>query len=70
MDYLDRPQWSAFREPSFGHGMLLLQNTTHAQWRWHRNQVRELVHVQKQYPMPSCHACKSIALMCSGNGTS
>ena len=40
LEYLDRPKWSAFREPSFGHGMLLLQNLTHAQWRWHRNQVR------------------------------
>ena len=39
MEYLDRPRWSAFREPSFGHGLLLLQNTTHAAWRWHRNQV-------------------------------
>ena len=39
MEYLDRPTWSAFREPSFGHGLLLLENSTHAQWRWHRNQV-------------------------------
>ena len=39
MEYLDRPTWSAFREPSFGHGLLSLENSTHAQWRWHRNQV-------------------------------
>merc|ERR1712228_118552 len=32
------PEWSAFREFSFGHGTLALQNTTHAKWEWHRNQ--------------------------------
>ena len=26
------------REPSFGHGMLTLQNATHATFTWHRNQ--------------------------------
>ena len=30
--------WSAFREPSFGHGMLTLNDATTAQWRWTRNQ--------------------------------
>lgn len=29
---------SAYREPSFGHGMLELQNATHATWTWNRNQ--------------------------------
>ena len=29
--------WSAFREPSFGHGILTLNSTDSAQWRWNRN---------------------------------
>ena len=32
------PRWSAFREPSFGMGMLNVLNSTHAVWQWHRNQ--------------------------------
>ncbi|KFM25345.1 Purple acid phosphatase 18 [Auxenochlorella protothecoides] len=35
--WLPRPDWSAWREPSFGHGTLDLLNSTHAQWRWVRN---------------------------------
>ena len=30
--------WSAFREPSFGHGMLTLVDAATAQWKWNRNQ--------------------------------
>jgi Icc-related predicted phosphoesterase len=33
-----QPIWSAYREPSFGHGTLDVVNTTHAHWQWHRNQ--------------------------------
>jgi hypothetical protein len=29
---------SAYREPSFGHGILVVENATHAVWEWHRNQ--------------------------------
>jgi len=36
--YYSRPAWSAFREPSFGHGVLVLTNSKHAEWGWHRNQ--------------------------------
>ncbi|KAL3628303.1 putative purple acid phosphatase 20 [Castilleja foliolosa] len=32
-----KPDISAFREPSFGHGQLYVVNTTHAKWTWHRN---------------------------------
>jgi hypothetical protein len=31
------PVWSAFREGSYGHGVLHLMNATHAFWAWHRN---------------------------------
>ena len=30
---------SAYREPSYGHGILNFINGTHAQWFWNRNQV-------------------------------
>jgi hypothetical protein len=38
-DYFDpQPEWSAFREASYGHGILEVMNSTHATWEWHRNQ--------------------------------
>ncbi|GMH28388.1 hypothetical protein Nepgr_030231 [Nepenthes gracilis] len=33
-----QPDWSAFRESSFGHGILEVVNSTYALWTWHRNQ--------------------------------
>ncbi|KAF0898863.1 hypothetical protein E2562_011925 [Oryza meyeriana var. granulata] len=33
-----QPEWSAFRESSFGHGILEMVNSTYALWTWHRNQ--------------------------------
>ncbi|KAG7547734.1 Purple acid phosphatase-like N-terminal [Arabidopsis suecica] len=33
-----QPDWSAFRESSFGHGILEVMNLTHALWTWQRNQ--------------------------------
>ncbi|KAL9237749.1 hypothetical protein vseg_012262 [Gypsophila vaccaria] len=33
-----QPEWSAFRESSFGHGILEVMNSTYALWTWHRNQ--------------------------------
>nr|XP_010926759.1 purple acid phosphatase 15-like [Elaeis guineensis] len=32
-----QPEYSAFRESSFGHGILEVKNETHALWTWHRN---------------------------------
>ena len=37
------PKWSAFREPSFGMGVLNVLNSTHAVWQWHRNQDGDMV---------------------------
>lgn len=37
------PEWSVFREASFGHGTLDVLNSTHAFWRWVRNQDGEAV---------------------------
>lgn len=39
----EQPPWSAFREPSFGHGTLVLESAERAVWRWHRNQDGERV---------------------------
>lgn len=33
-----QPDYSAFRESSFGHGILEVKNDTWALWTWHRNQ--------------------------------
>lgn len=56
--YLPRPEWSAFREPSFGHGVLDLQNATFATFSWYRNQdatseAAEVVPIQR---MQACKA--------------
>mmetsp|Transcript_299 Transcript_299/g.698 ORF Transcript_299/g.698 Transcript_299/m.698 type:complete len:486 (-) Transcript_299:98-1555(-) len=37
-DYFKQPDWSAVREPSYGHGILDLVDETHARFVWHRNQ--------------------------------
>lgn len=37
------PEWSVFREASFGHGELKMVNSTHAFWSWHRNDDDEPV---------------------------
>ncbi|KAK4483695.1 hypothetical protein RD792_010897 [Penstemon davidsonii] len=36
-----QPSYSAFREASFGHGILELKNRSHAFYSWHRNQDDE-----------------------------
>ena len=41
--YLAQPDWSAYREASFGHGILSILNATHASWTWHRDQDDERV---------------------------
>lgn len=37
-DYYKQPKWSAIRDPSYGHGVLEVFNTTHAHYTWYRNQ--------------------------------
>lgn len=34
-----QPLWSAFREPSFGYGVLEVFNSTTALWQWKKNEV-------------------------------
>lgn len=38
-----QPAWSAFREPTYGHGTLTFMNETTAFWRWNRNLDNEAV---------------------------
>ncbi len=33
-----QPDWSLFRESSYGHGVLDLVNASHAHWQWVRNE--------------------------------
>jgi hypothetical protein len=32
-----QPEWSAFRQASYGHGELIVKNSTHTLWQWHQN---------------------------------
>lgn len=41
--YDNPPDWSLFREASFGHAELEVVNATHAHWTWHRNDDDEAV---------------------------
>ncbi|KAG0554933.1 hypothetical protein KC19_12G131200 [Ceratodon purpureus] len=41
--YENSPDWSVFREASFGHAQLKIVNATHAHWTWHRNDDDEAV---------------------------
>lgn len=34
-----QPPWSAYREPSFGHGVLEIKSATAATWTWRKNQA-------------------------------
>ncbi|KAE8712256.1 Purple acid phosphatase 15 [Hibiscus syriacus] len=48
-----QPDYSAYRESSFGHGILEVKNETHALWTWHRNQdaygtVGDVVYIVRQ----------------------
>jgi hypothetical protein len=35
--FANQPAWSAYREPSFGHGELVFKSATEAVWKWYRN---------------------------------
>lgn len=53
-----QPDWSAYRESSFGHGSLEVMNSTYALWTWHRNQdVYEDSHGDQIYIVRQPHIC-------------
>lgn len=35
-----QPEYSAYREASFGHAIFDIKNQTHAYYSWHRNEYR------------------------------
>ncbi|KAF9609076.1 hypothetical protein IFM89_012516 [Coptis chinensis] len=49
------PEWSVFREASFGHGELKIMNSSHAFWSWHRNDDDEPVRSDQVW-ITSLHA--------------
>jgi hypothetical protein len=55
-----KPNWSVYREASFGYGMLQVVNSTHAHWAWHRNEDIETVvgdELWIQNRMDPAHPC-------------
>jgi hypothetical protein len=58
-----QPEWSAYRESSFGHGTLEVKNSTHALWTWHRNQdayesVGDQIYIVRDYKNCSLYWAK------------
>lgn len=56
-----QPEWSAYRESSFGHGILEVVNSTYALWTWHRNQdvYKENNHGDQIYIVRQPHMCST-----------
>ena len=52
-----QPEYSAYRESSFGHGILEVKNETHALWRWHRNQDLHATVADEVYIVREPHKC-------------
>ncbi|KAK9826440.1 hypothetical protein WJX81_005915 [Elliptochloris bilobata] len=55
--YKSQPAWSAYRESSFGHGVLDVLNETHALWAWHRNQDGDPVAADSVYVYRDLQRC-------------
>jgi len=56
------PEWDAFREFSFGHGVLRLTNATHARWSWHRNHDRASVDADEAWLARASMRCGNSVL--------
>ncbi|CAH8351245.1 unnamed protein product [Eruca vesicaria subsp. sativa] len=65
-----QPDWSAFRESSFGHGILEVMNSTHAFWTWHRNQdvYKDDSYGDQIYIVRQPNLCISPATLREGGG--
>ncbi|KAK9854186.1 hypothetical protein WJX84_001590 [Apatococcus fuscideae] len=59
--YKEQPNWSQYREPSFGHGTFDALNATHGRWRWHRNQDGYAVVAEDIYIIRDTAACPNKA---------
>ncbi|KAL5781496.1 hypothetical protein ACOSP7_006525 [Xanthoceras sorbifolium] len=66
-----QPEWSAFRESSFGHGILEVVNSTYALWTWHRNQdiYKEESHGDQIYIVRQPELCSSSPALKGNNQT-
>ncbi|KAF9686221.1 hypothetical protein SADUNF_Sadunf03G0136100 [Salix dunnii] len=64
-----QPEWSAFRESSFGHGILEVVNSTYALWTWHRNQdiYKDDSHGDQIYVVRQPELCIASTLEGSGS---
>lgn len=55
----EQPEYSAYRESSFGYGILEVKNQTHALWMWYRNQDRYSVGADGIYIVRQPDRCPS-----------
>ncbi|GAU28657.1 hypothetical protein TSUD_159390 [Trifolium subterraneum] len=55
-----QPDYSAFRDSSFGHGILEVKNETHALWIWHRNQDLYQIAGDAIYIVRQPHKCPTV----------
>lgn len=65
-----QPEWSAFRDPAFGHGVLTLLNETVARWEWHSNWVEGGGPVDEQDATDSVYISRGGAATACQNGNS
>ena len=61
-----QPEWSAFREGSFGAGSLLIHNDTHATWEWRRttcvaNSTADASYFEKTGNASSCRTIPDVS---------
>ncbi|EIE25875.1 Metallo-dependent phosphatase [Coccomyxa subellipsoidea C-169] len=57
--YKAQPEWSQYRESSFGHGTFDVLNSSHALWSWHANQDGVAVARDQLYIIRDTTACPS-----------
>lgn len=60
-----QPEWSDFRDASYGHGILHIKNSTHARWAWKRN--TQLVKAYKQHDKVELGCTKRDKSHCVGS---
>lgn len=58
-DWRTAPTWSAFREASFGIGELLIENSTHIRYSWHRHACQSDSPGAPDYNMDFSLTCKT-----------
>lgn len=57
------PEWSAFREFSFGHGVFSILSPIHATWTWHRNVDGNATAADVVFLQPSSIRCPSTPIV-------